>query len=73
MTRDEYSDLLTKLALFHEDGHNPLKSCSCQKAYQAVYEAMVGQEVERLFDVRRNSPVYGFTFPPETTDGNDSP
>lgn len=74
MTLDEYQDVLTKLALFHEDGHDPFKPCICGKAYQAVYEAMIGQVIERLVsNVGGTSGVYGFTRPPKATDGDDSP
>lgn len=65
MTTDEYRQLLTDLARYHDDGHSPLEPCLCAKSMQAIYEQMTQNLVMGAFNAFRNSSsgTYSYTAP----------
>lgn len=70
MTNDEYRQLLTDIARYHDDGHSPLQPCLCADSMQAIYEQMTQNLIMGAFNAFGNSAsgTYSYT----STTGNNA-
>lgn len=70
MTTDEYKQLLTDMARYHDDGHSPLEPCKCAEAMQAIYEQMTQNLIMGAFNAFGNSASGTYSYTP--TAGNNA-